>query len=284
MKGQAVTITTNTRACLRGCTIRRQHTPTPPDDHDDDTCTGCLPRPAAHGNLCDWCWQRLNADVVDSPSLARYLWAVARSGEVDRAGVAIRGGDPAERTVIHPAIDALDGVHAVLASWAHLILEEHPNGHQMRGPDERAVRLTHTTKQLDPDEFPHMDDEPRFWVRSPEAAGVRNPEATSALVKWLLPLLRWCSEQEWAGEMRSEIANVVRTTAARYPIEERTRPVPGITCPACGRVSLVFDPPTPERHTTQVNCATRGCGVIYSEDDFKRLARIVEWEHGQAIA
>lgn len=244
-------------------------------------CTGCLPRPAEFGRLCAWGWQRLNADVVDAPSLARYLWAVGHSGPSSAVSEESTGGrsDPRTRSVMHPAVDALDGLHAVLASWARVVLDEHPDGHRMAGPDQTGVRLTRGTKQLDRETFPHLPEEPSVWVRPSEVAGVHDPGATGNLVRWILPHLAWCSEQPWIGEMRQELASVVRTTAARYPVEERTRAIPGVTCPRCDQATLVFDPPTTERPSTQVNCRTRGCGVVYSEDDFKRLTGIVEWEH-----
>lgn len=265
--------------CLSGCTIRGQHrSECETRGADEDACRGCLPRPAEFGNLCPWCWQRLNADVVDSPALVRYLWALGHSDEQTVADVMTDPSSPSERAILHGAIDALDGLHACLASWAHLILEEHPHGSQMHGPDTHGVRFTLTTKRLDREKFPHLDDEPVVWIRRSEVAGIRDPEATSRLVRWLLPLLAWCSEQEWAAEMRREIGSVVRTTAARYPVAERTRSIPGVTCPVCERTSLELDPPTPERPSTQVNCTTRGCGVVYSEQDFKRLTAIVEQE------
>ncbi len=252
--------------CLSGCTIRGQHRPT----CQGDECHGCAPRPAEFGHLCPWCWQRLNADIVDSPALARYLWALGRSGtKSPPSDTKVSGGEPSERAVIHGAIDALDALHACLASWAHLILEEHPDGEHMSGPDERGTRYTLSTiRELDGETF----------VRPPEVAGVRDPEATSRLVRWLLPMLPWCSRQEWAAEMRREVASVVRTTMARYPVVEERRAIPGVTCPACERVSLMMDPPTIERHTVQVACSRRGCGAVYSEDDFKRLTRLIEWE------
>lgn len=255
--------------CATGCRIDRLHQP----GCDGPPCRGCLPRPPDIGTLCRWCWQRLNGDIVDAPALARYLWAVAHSGETTTAAEPVDGGvQPSERSVLHGALDALDELHATLSSWARLILEEHPDGATMRGPDETGARYTLSTiREFDGETF----------VRAPEVAGVRDPEATSRLVRWLLPHLTWCAGQEWAAEMRREVATVVRTTAARYPVEERTRAIPGITCTACERVSLTFDPATPERPTTQVTCSTRGCGIIYSEDDFRRLARMVEWEHGQ---
>lgn len=245
-------------------------------------CTGCLPRPAEFGRLCAWCWQRLNADVVDAPALARYLWVVGHAGKssapADDGGGGGGGSDPRTRSVIHPAVDALDGLHSCLASWVLVILDEHPEGRRMTGPDDTGVRRTRSTKQLDHATFPHLPDEPSVWIRPSEVAGVHDPQATANLVRWLLPHLAWCASRPWVGEMRDEVASVVRTTAAAFPVDERTRAIPGVTCPNCNHVSLVFDPPTQERHSTQVNCSTRGCGVIYSEDDFKRLTRIVEWE------
>lgn len=247
-------------------------------------CTGCLPRPSEFGRLCPWCWQRLNADVVDAPSLARYLWAVGHAGPTSAVSDEGGGGrsDPRTRSVLHSALDALDGLHACLASWARVVLDEHPEGGRMAGPDETGVRLTRSTKQLDRETFPHLPGEPSVWVRPSEVAGVHDPGATGNLVRWLLPHLAWCSEQPWIAEMRQELASVVRTTAVRYPVAERTRAIPGVTCPRCDHATLVFDPPTAERHSTQVNCSTRGCGVIYSEDDFRRLTAIVEWEHKNA--
>jgi len=52
-----------------------------------------------------------------------------------------------------------------------------------------------------------------------------------------------------------------------------------VTCPVCERVSMVFDPPTAERHSAQVDCTTRGCGVVFTQEEFKRLTGIIEWEH-----
>ena len=277
--------------CASGCTVRGRHLPDCADECDcrgraegkhrpkcDGTCRGCQPREAEYGRLCAWDWQRLNADVVDSPALVRYLWALGHSGETSTAELNVSGGDPSERSVLHPALDALDGLHACLSSWAHLILEEHPDGARMTGPDETGTRRTETVAVLDSEIA--RDYGP--YLRKGHVTAVRDPDATSRLVRWLLPQLRWCSEQDWAGEMRRDVADVVRTTAARFPVAERTRPIPGVPCPVCDRKALIFDPPTPERQSTQVNCGTRGCGVVFTQDEFRRLTLIVEWEQKQA--
>lgn len=262
--------------CISGCTVRGDHRTTcETRDAKVDPCKGCLPRDAEFGRLCGWCWQRLNADVVDTPALVRYLWALAHSGETATVELKIHGGDLSEQGVIHGAVDAFDGLHACLASWAHLILEEHPDGARMAGPDERGVRSTGWS----PAKVLAIDELAEPYYVGPTVAGVREPEATSRLVRWLLPMLPWCAQQVWAAEMRREVADVVRTTAARFPVTERTRAIPGVTCPVCERVSLVFDPPTVERHSAQVDCTTRGCGVVFTQEEFKRLTGIIEWEH-----
>lgn len=262
----------STRPCTYGCTRRGQHV----TDCAGGECMGCMPREAMFGELCQWCWQRLNADIVDSPALARYLWQVAQPNVGSQArDDTSRPGAPSARSVLHDATDALDGLHSCLASWAHLILEEHPDGYRMHGPDERGTVRTQTVAVLD---GPIVTQYGQYLRRS-TVAGVRDPKATSRLVKWLLPHLTWCSQQEWAAEMRREVGQVVRTTMARYPVAERTRHVPGVECPDCQQVSLVYDPPTLERRTVQVNCSSRGCGRIYTEDEFARLVKRIEWEH-----
>jgi hypothetical protein len=254
--------------CVSRCRFRNRHVTT----CADDDCQGCEPRAAEFGQLCAWCWQRLNADVIDTPALARHLWAAAQPG-ITPPPSGRGAGDPAERSILSGALDALDHLHATLASWAHLILEEHPDSEHMAGPDERGTRRTLSTV---------VEFEGQPMIRRSTVAGVRDPEATSRLVRWLLPLLPWCAAREWAGEMRTEVATTVRTTLARYPVAERTRRVPGVTCPGCDLPALLYDPATTERPTVQVSCTNRSCGRIYSEVEFTRLVRIIEWEHAES--
>lgn len=247
--------------CLSGCTVRGQHRPDPAEDHADE-CRGCLPRPAEEGQLCAWCWQRMSSDVATSPALVRHLREMAEPHAGTRPASDGRGyTDPAEGSILSGAVDTADGVHACLASWAHLILEEHPHGDQMAGPDERGAWLT----------------------RYGATAGVRDPEATARLVRWLLPLLPWCSGQEWAGEMRKEVAETVRTALARWPMEDyRTRAIPATLCPRCDRASLTYTPPSVERAPFVVACTNPECGRVFSEDEWTRLVKLLGIAERQA--
>lgn len=240
--------------CISGCTIRSQHETA---CEDRDTCKGCLPRSAEFGLLCPWCWQTLNGALVDAPGLIRHLREMADAGTKSaKPDAMIRGGaDPAHGSVLSDAVNAADEVHASLASWVLLILEEHPNGAEMKGPDERGAWLT----------------------QYGTVAGVKDPEATARLVRWLLPQLAWCAGQGWAGEMRREVGSMVRTTLARWPMEDvRERAIPATLCPRCDRASLTYTPPSVERAPFVVACRNPECGRVFSEDEWTRLVGLLE--------
>lgn len=255
------------RTCASGCTIRGRHRTDcqdvcdckgAPDNHRpgcDGTCSGCLPRAAEHGQLCAWCFQRLNSDVATAPALVRHLREVAEphagTQPLGDGGSARRHS---ERNLLSGAVDAADEVHAMLASWVHLILDEHPDGDRMTGPDQRGT----------------------WHTQYGATAGIRHPDATARLVEWLLPWLPWCAEQEWAAEMRREIGDVVRTTLARWPMaDDRTRHIPGIACPRCDQVALTYTPPAVERAPFVVACANPECGRVFSEDEWTRLVGLL---------
>jgi hypothetical protein len=302
-------MTDNPRPCLKGCTIRRQHTPNPPDNHGPDTCNGCLPRPAEYGNLCAWCWQRLHADIIDTPSLVRHLHAEAEPhAGAKPAGDGRTYRDPSEGSVVSGAVTAADELHALLAFYAQQVLEEHPNGDQMAGPDERGVwRTTDTWHSDEYGTYPRPSivvglarpiQPERRWVEVIRTAPVNDrdgqpiryltraplplppapdpAEPTARLVRWLLPQLAWCADQEWAGEMRSEIAGMVRTTMARWPIADtHTRHIPATLCPRCDRASLTYTPPAAERAPFVVACTNPECGRVFDEDEWTRLVELL---------
>jgi len=256
-------------ACITGCTTRGRHLTTcETRDAEANRCRGCTPRDAEFGQLCAWDWQRLNADVIDAPELVRHLREMAQPTAGAKPPSDGRGhGDPAESSVLSGAVDAADGVHATLAAWAHIILEEHPDRLGMRGPDERGAVITQQTLRRNED---------GVYVQKATVWGIRDAEATARLVKWLLPLLGWCAAQEWAGEMRREIGDVVRTTMARWPIAEtRTRPLVDTLCPRCDHGSLVYTPPSAYRAPFVVACINPECGRIFTEDEWTRLVELL---------
>ena len=258
---------TTIKPCLTGCTIRGQHTPTcETRNHPTNPCRGCVPRQAEYGNLCPWCWQRLHADIIDTAPLVRYLRADPGT-ETPQPGTGRSATDPAYRSILSPAIDAADGLHSALAAYAQIILEDHPHGRVMVGPDQRGVVITQTTIHR---------DEYGVYVQKATVAGIRDAEATARLVKWLLPFLPWCSEQDWAGVMRTEISDLVATTKARWPIADtRTRRIGDILCPRCDRASLTYTPTSHYRGPFVVACTNPDCGRSFSEDEWERLISLL---------
>jgi len=303
-----------TKACLSGCKMRGSHLTTcETKGAEIDPCTGCLPRLAEFGNLCPFCWQRLNSDVIDAPGLVRHLREMAEPDAGRKpAGDGRSMGDPAWGSILSAAIGAADEIHAQLASYAHLVLEEHPNGEQMAGPDEHGVwRSQDCWHVVDGESVPKPstvagiknlvsplnNGAPPNFVEVVQMAPVNDSEnkpilyvalvelpylipeidPTARLVKWLLPLLPWCSEQEWAGEMRRELSELIATTKARWPMEDtKTRAILGTPCPRCDQLALWYTPPSRFKAPFVVACGNPECGRVFSEDEWERLVGLLE--------
>jgi hypothetical protein len=67
-----------TAPCIRGCSMYRRHKV---ECEDRETCRGCLPRRATHGNLCDTCHRRLELMLTDAGPVYRWLTGNMASGQ-----------------------------------------------------------------------------------------------------------------------------------------------------------------------------------------------------------
>lgn len=222
------------------------------------------PREAEYGHLCAWCWQRLHADLIDAPQLVTHLRHIATPTAGARPlNHDPRRGDPAEQDLLSGAVDAADEIHANLASWVLLILEEHPE--RLNGPDRAGWWITHGRDDIDPDTG-------EAYTSDPRPAGTRDPAATGRLVTWLLPHMPWVARQDWAVDMRAEVSTLIRTTMARWPTAEtRVRPVPDVPCPRCDHIALTYTPPAAYRAPFKVACSNPECGRVFTEDEWAAL-------------
>ncbi|WP_125777180.1 hypothetical protein [Antribacter gilvus] len=227
---------TTTNPCASGCRIRDEHK----TDCPGDECRGCLPRPANRGTLCDTCYLHLTTDLGDVPALMEHLGEVARLAMVASAKPLttdpVHRGDAAAQTVLPAAYLAADELWSLVVSWAQVVLEEHPAN--LRGPNARPW---------------HGD-----------------------VVAWMLPHVEWIARQEWAKEMKRELARDVRTLRARWPMpedRENDRPVPDVRCPRCDVVALRYFPPAHYRQPFAVACTE--CGRLFSEDEWERLVSLL---------
>ena len=226
------------------------------------------PREIAYGHFCSWCWQRLHADLIDAPTLVDYLRAVGNLNAAAKPLTSdpIYSGTPSEAEVDPGAWQAADEVHANLASWALLIIEEHPE--RLTGPN------ANTWMSVGRDDVDEVTGEP--YHSDPKPLGQHGTGGTSALVKWLLPLLPWVSTRSWAIDMRIEVSAIVRTTMARWPVAEtRTRNIPDVPCPRCDHLGLTYTPPSVHLAPFIVACSNPDCGRVFAEDEWSRLVALV---------
>jgi hypothetical protein len=229
-------MTITTQACASGCTLRAEHLTTCLGE-----CRGCLPRPVEQGVLCAWCWQRLQAVVVDVPAMVLHLREI---GRLDMAAAArplsddaARGGDPTRSTVLPGAYLAADELKSTVAFYALLVVGAHPA--RLKGPNLRAA---------------------------------------ATVSRWLTPHLEWCAEQRWVPAMLRDLSRELSTLRARWPMPadvERARSVPGMRCPRCDQVSLEYSPPTWERMPFRVSCQNQDCARVFNEDEWDRLVGLV---------
>lgn len=232
-------------ACLSGCVSFGTHRPSCTGFSDSGMdCRGCTPREASEGLLCARCWGNLQRDVRTAPSIIDWIrehvepssqWGERiNSGEVDA---------PAPLSVT--AVDDADELHACLASWALLILEEHPA--RLVGPNV-----------------------PRQWRATDGTVVGLMPDsnATTAVSRFVATHAEWAANQPWAGEMVAEVGALVRTLLARYPEAERSRHLTDARCPVCERTTMVYHPPAWAGSDVLVQCDYHGCGCIVPEDRY----------------
>jgi hypothetical protein len=271
--------------CVRGCTIARKHLN---DCSDEDECGGCLPRPSDKGLVCERCYTALTRDVSLAPSLVRWLREHVEPGAANQDGKTTGTRNP-PAPLSTDAVAAADDLHAQLASWVLLILEEHPD--RLHGPDwrgsvvrpmsKRTVTQAHDSLGY-PIHLRYTEEWREPWVMhvydEARAVGVRQDgTSTENVCRWLLARLGddWTTWQPWIGEMVREVIEVTATLLARWPQEARSRAITDLPCPKCDRLSLVYYPVTAFRGKVLVQCEHYECGKTIDEDMWSYYARVI---------
>ncbi len=233
--------------CLTGCTSLDKHL----TDCDLEDCRGCMPRQVEMGELCGRCWSNLQRDVRTAPSIVDWIREhVAPSSQWGERVNSKEIDAPAPLTVT--AVDDADWLHAQLASWALLVMEE--LGLNPIAPRRQRRSRDGTVVGLMPDS-----------------------DATTSVARFLDTHLEWCARQVWAGDMVNEVGREVRTLLARYPQAERSRHLDNARCPACERTSMVYTPPAWLGSDVLVQCEHYSCGCIVPEDHWGLfMAMVIE--------
>lgn len=111
------------------------------------------------------------------------------------------------------------------------------------------------------------------WVRLIAEHRRYNPPATlteQALAEWLAhpPLLAWAARQPWAGDLRDELAELMRTIRAITRLRPQRRPI-AQPCPRCESLMLVETD-----HQLYIECTLTGCGGLFTRPELALAARI----------
>lgn len=121
-------ITTEGLPGIRACTHRGSHL----ESCMNDSCTGCAPREAERGFLCQRCFERVEHAIIQWPRFASALHGVTRAVSVDTAG---RGGSAVGYTPLPGTVLALDECRRLLRS-----LPEGPRGLSLWVTTEEGAR------------------------------------------------------------------------------------------------------------------------------------------------
>jgi hypothetical protein len=111
------------------------------------------------------------------------------------------------------------------------------------------------------------------WVRLITEERRWNPPVVltpEALAGWLAVPRRldWASRRPWAGDMRDELHELMRTIRHTTYLRPRRRPVPQ-PCPRCDSLTLVATD-----HQLYIECTREDCGGLFTRDELACAARI----------
>lgn len=70
----------------------------------------------------------------------------------------------------------------------------------------------------------------------------------NGVVRYLLDRLDWIATQPWVEELVVELFEVRDWHLARWPMADRSRPLRGFDCSACGRATVIVHPPARAPH------------------------------------
>lgn len=254
-------------ACATGCTLRSRHLT---DCADQDTCRGCLPAPAAAPlEVCERCHLKLRHTLASAPALVRHIRGNVEPGATVRDDQPHAKGKKAPPAPLNvEALSAADDLHAELASWALLVMEER----HITGPDWTGSDIRPASKRRTPAGIIYEDA---------RVVGVNDWTATLTVSRWLLVHTEWMASQPWAADVCREIPEKVYTLSARWPTEQRPVYLP-VPCPACNHQSLRRHAPKGEGLPVTVACEMYDCGHVIEEDGFDWAAKVLAKEQGAA--
>lgn len=199
-------MTETTEACIRGCSIYREHLAECEGFNDPGrVCEGCLPRRAFRGHLCGTCYRRFELMLTDAPTVHRWL-----TGNLG-------AGDQASRM---------------------------KQDYERRGGGEKGVVETPVPLKVEMlDVRDLLADRLAIWVDHwCEVKGLSGPlrhgvkEDSGTLLRWLPGI----AALDWIGDWWEELAECMIDAHALAPWRPPVRRIKGIPCPGCAETNLVI--------------------------------------------
>lgn len=240
------------------CTIRGQHLSTCDGQNNrGGECTGCLPRPAEVGILCRNCNDKYTAALSMAVDLITHLRSIERGPQsIDgvRSGALVQPSYPASWQEADNLWRHLAGI--IVASAMD------------RGEDDPA--------------FP-------YWT----APGVgfsfsASLDRVAEAVRWAVAELSVKHTDVVSRTGGAEAAvgfyRAVQTALARFPLEEKSRPVKYIKCRNCQQKTLRWLPPLEYMDAIVIQCQNLTCGEYYDPAMAEWDMRVLRQEIEEAAA
>ena len=247
-----------------GHTIPRKHQAECPRTD----CAGCLPAHTQGRDLiCEWHQERVREALNYAPKLIAHIRDHVQPGASNSVRPAEKGkgfSPPAPLNI--SAVSDADDLHAELASWALLIMEEHPSrlhGPGWNGADVRpaSTRRSNGERIYDP-------------ARVVGLAASADPLLTThAICRWIARQLPWAITQEWAGALTEELTDRVSRMRARWPMDERRVFLP-VPCQACARLTLTRSAPAEPGDPVTIACVAVDCNEVIPPEKYDFMIKV----------
>lgn len=191
----------STSACVRGCSMYRQHLV---ECEDQEQCRGCLPQRATKGLLCQTCARRLELMIHDAPTVIRWLTGNMADG----------GYEP------ETEVSSSDG-------WRLQGARAYPAPLKVQMMDLRDLLRDRLTLWVDD------------WCEFKRLSGPERhtPDLDS---NYLLMWFHGVCHLDWIGDWWTEMAETMSEAHALAPWRPQVRRLPGVPCPGCSETNLVI--------------------------------------------
>lgn len=211
-------VSTEHRACARGCTVWNRHLAA---CEDRDECRGCQPRDAEYGNLCFGCHKRLTNLLEVAPwQVALLTFMAGHRGEVELSALT---------TAAPPLKWRVDSDEVLRTLYAK--------------PTESAFGSSEPYRLAVVDAEREIQDRLDLWavhlVNDYQQAGPEGHDVTGTAA-WLRVHIERLEYREGIGDELEKFMSIMSSAHSLAPWREQVARLRGIPCPECHTTTLVM--------------------------------------------